>query len=353
MVEPRLAPPPTLPAVEDVLATLSGGHVVVMGDLCLDTYWEVDSRLSEQSVETGLPTIPVTGTRYSLGGACNVAANLSDLGVGYVEVIGLVGADPFAELLRARLRAAGVGTDHVWVQDTQWHTHTYVKVMEGGREGNRIDFGNANVLCEESREAMLAGVRDALRRASCLVINQQVRSGIHDAAMRRALARLISSEVRIPVLVDSRRFPDDYSGAIRKLNTREARALLAVADGGEQREKADAATVAHLAADLQRRWNRPVVVTRGGNGCLVCRDEAAVAVPAVRRPGAVDPVGAGDSLLAGIAAALAAGVDLVEGVWLGTLAAGVTVTKLGRTGTATPEEVRLLAKELSEGGLSV
>lgn len=348
MAELRQVPPPSARAVDALLGRLGRGHVVVVGDLCLDAYWEVDSRLSEESVETGLPTTAVTGTRYSLGGACNVAANVSALGVGQVEVVGVVGTDPFGELLRRLLQDAGIGSDRVGTQETGWHTHTYVKVVEGGREGNRIDFGNANGLSDESRATLVGAVRDALRNASCLVINQQVHSGINDAAMRRSLVQLISADTGIPVLVDSRSFPDEYSGGIRKLNTREATALLPEAAPGREPEAA-----AGLATRLSERWHRPVVLTRGEKGCIVCREDEAVAVPAVRRTAPLDTVGAGDSLLAGIAAALAVGADLVDGVWLGTLAAGVTVTKLRRTGTASTEEVRELARNLSDGGLAV
>jgi rfaE bifunctional protein kinase chain/domain len=352
MPELPYAPPPNRKRIEHMLAALGDVHVVVMGDLCLDAYWEVDSRLSEDSVETGLSTIPVTETRYSLGGACNVAANLTALGVGHVEVIGLMGSDPFAGVLAKGLRDAGIRRDRAFTQQAQWHTHTYVKVTEGGREGNRIDFGNANVLTSRAREALLEAAAHSLRHASCLVVNQQVRAGIHDAAMRRDLARLITAEARIPVLVDSRSFPDDYAGSIRKLNTREAGALLPSLGDEGPGDGGDPVTAARLAAQLQDRWNQPVVVTRGERGCVVCSGGEAVAVPAVRRPAPLDPVGAGDSLLAGIAAALAAGHDLVAGAWLGTLAAGVTVTKVGRTGTATPAEMLGLVDELTDEALS-
>jgi len=69
---------------------------MVIGDLCLDIYWFVDSSRSEASLETGLPTHPVREQRYSLGGAGNVVSNLAAAGCRSVRPIGVVGDDPWA-----------------------------------------------------------------------------------------------------------------------------------------------------------------------------------------------------------------------------------------------------------------
>ena len=87
------------------------------------------------------------------------------------------------------------------------------------------------------------------------------------------------------------------------------------------------------------RWKKPVFLTRGPRGMLV-RDGAGFhEVPGLQIVGRIDTVGAGDSALAGIAAALAAGADPVSAAQLGNFAAGVTVKKLFITGTASAEEI--------------
>ena len=72
--------------IDTILTRFAGIRIGVIGDFCLDAYWEVDPRRSETSVETGLPTRPVRTQRYSLGGAGNVASNLKAMGVANVSV---------------------------------------------------------------------------------------------------------------------------------------------------------------------------------------------------------------------------------------------------------------------------
>ncbi len=87
--------------LEGALAPLRSLRAAVLGDFCLDSYWQLDTGEAEYSVETGLPVRRVRSQRYSLGGAGNVVANLIDLGVGRVQAIGVVGRDLFGlEMLR-------------------------------------------------------------------------------------------------------------------------------------------------------------------------------------------------------------------------------------------------------------
>ena len=100
---------------------------------------------------------------------------------------------------------------------------------------------------------------------------------------------------------------------------------------------AEAAREAGLS--LFGRWGRPVVLTRGEHGCLVVDGAGAHEVPGILILSRVDTVGAGDSLLAGFAAALAAGEPPAVAAQLGNYVAAVTVTKLNVTGTASPQEI--------------
>jgi phosphoglycolate phosphatase-like HAD superfamily hydrolase len=95
-----------------------------------------------------------------------------------------------------------------------------------------------------------------------------------------------------------------------------------------------------IAGRLYRRWATPLFLTRGSSGCLVAENEKALhEIPGILILGRTDPVGAGDSMLAGIAAALAAGQAPRAAALFGNLAAAVTVQKLYQTGTASPEEI--------------
>jgi len=93
------------------------------------------------------------------------------------------------------------------------------------------------------------------------------------------------------------------------------------------------------ARTLFARRKKPVVVTRGDRGSMVCTSKGVEAVPGLLILGPVDTVGAGDSFLAGFATAIAAGRTPCEAAHIGGFVAGVTVQKLYQTGTASPKEI--------------
>lgn len=335
-------------AVDDLVRAIRPLRVAVIGDFCLDVYLML-AAAAELSVETGLPTRPVAEQRYSLGGAGNVAANLAALGCAEVRACGVIGADPFGAEVARILRRTGIDTDGLLTQGAEWDTCAYAKLLETGgagyREAGRIDFGACNRLRPETADRLAAQLAGALAagRVDAVVINQQVRRGVHAKPLRRRLQDLIRRYPAPLWVTDSRDFAADYSGTVLKLNEAEAAAAAGVelAAGGSLRPAAAAA------AELFRRSAKPVFVTRGDRGCLACDAAGVIELPALAFRADLDPVGAGDAFLAGLTAALAAGRAPAPAAAFGSLAAGVTVTKLNRTGTASSREVCELARAAS------
>jgi rfaE bifunctional protein kinase chain/domain len=328
--------------LDDLLARVSRVRIGVIGDFCLDAYWTLDASLSEISVETGLATRPVRSQRYTLGGAGNVAANLAALGVAEVRAFAVVGDDPFGREMARLLQDIRVDLRGVLVQGTRWDTPVYIKPVEGDSEQSRIDFGNANELDAGTGERLLEALRNALPELDLVIVNQQLLHGIHTEEVRGALARLVPG-ARVPFICDSRSFSDSYAGALRKLNDREALRLVGVRwESGDPVPRADAEQAARALFD---RWKTPLFLTRGPRGMLVRDVQGTHEVPGLQILGRIDTVGAGDSALAGIAAALAAGSDPLSAASLGNFAAGVTVKKLFVTGTASPEEIRAIGTD--------
>jgi len=323
--------------LEQLLADIRTVRVAVIGDFCLDAYWFMDSSASEISVETGLATRPVKDQRYTLGGAGNVVSNLVAMGVGLVRAFGVIGHDPYGWEMIRLLQASGVDVAGILTQEVDWDTHVYTKPVEGDEEQNRIDFGNFNRLAPATAAALLERLDRAVGDVDVVIVNQQVVSGIHTESFRADLTRLIGRHPERVFVVDSRKYSDVYAGAYRKLNQHEAARLCGIERPADEPVLYSEATAA--AEELYRRWQRPLFVTRGSRGCLV-RDEAGLhVIPGIQILGRIDPVGAGDSMLAGIAAALAAGRDPVTAATLGNFVAGVTVQKLFQTGTASPQEI--------------
>jgi rfaE bifunctional protein kinase chain/domain len=322
--------------LEKLLIDIRRVRIGVVGDFCLDAYWTVDPSLSEVSIETGLETLAVSAQRYSLGGAGNVASNLTAMGVGKVCAFGVVGNDPFGREMLRLLPAAGVDSRGIFVQEHGWETPVYIKPLRDEREQGRIDLGAANSLSAESTHALLLALGESLASLDLVIVNQQLVRGIHTAELRRRLVSLIS-RATLPFVCDSRSFSDSYTGAIRKLNDREA--LRLCGEPWESSEPVPLAAALRAAETLFERWKTPVFLTRDSRGILVRDAEGTNEVPGLRYQGRIDTVGAGDSSLAGIAAALAAGREALEAATLGNIAAGVVVRKLLVTGTATAEEI--------------
>lgn len=323
--------------VKSVLEDLSDLCFGIVGDFCADVYLKIDPSASENSLETGLPTQPVAEQRFSLGGAGNVAANLTSMGAGEVHAFGVVGDDMHGERMIRLLKEQGISTGGVLLQEKKWSTHVFTKILVDNVEQPRLDYGNFNELHPDIAAQLLSGLADRLPRLDILVVNQQVYRGVHTASFRKALTALINTQQPTLCITDSRAYSDDFEGTIRKININEALRICG------RRSPIDGQVPGQIALEsavaLFNRWRKPVIVTRGEYGCVVCDQEGIHEIPGLLLLGPTDSVGAGDSMLAGIAAALAAGFAPAAAAEFGTLVAGVTVQKLFVTGTAAPGEI--------------
>jgi rfaE bifunctional protein kinase chain/domain len=329
--------------LEDLLNRISRTRVAVIGDFCLDIYWMIDPARSEPSLETGRMTQPVREQRFSLGGAGNVIANLAALGCRHIHALGVVGDDPWGREQRRLLETLGVEVSGLQVQAEGWSTLAYNKPYVGDEEQPRFDFGGFQTLPETAAAKLLADCRRCAGAVEVVIVNQQVAAGIHSPSVRAGLAALIRDFPQTLFIADSRHFTDAYAGALLKINEHEAARICCLARGADElilREEACGA-----AEELYRRQRKPLVLTRGRRGLLVRDDGGLQEIPGIQILGPVDTVGAGDSLLAGLALGLAAGGSLVEAAQLGNFTAGVTVQKLRQTGTATPDEIRAIGRD--------
>ena len=320
--------------LKKLLEQIRGARIGIVGDFCLDAYLLLEPGASETSLETGLSTKPVRSQRYSLGAAGNVASNLQAMGVTSLSVFGVVGRDPFGEEMKQILASKGIDASGLLIQREHWDTHVYMKPYERELEQHRLDFGNFNQLHPHTSAQLLGTLADALPKLDLVIINQQVLHGIHTKEFREQLSVLVMKHADKRFISDSRHFADEYAGSMRKINTFEAAKLF-----GKDSTILGTEEIEELASRLHDRWKQPVFLTRGENGCLVSDAVGLKDVPGLLILSQVDPVGAGDSMLAGIAAALSVAADSYQAAELGSLVAGVTVQKLMQTGTATAEEI--------------
>lgn len=351
-----------IPAIADLvngaLRDASGATVAVLGDYCMDHYLFVDPSRSEVSVETGLRTRPISSLKVYPGGAGNVAANLTSLGVLSVVAIGVVGNDMYGRELRRVLEEHRVDTQRLFTQEEEFTTNVYTKVYEEGAEDPRLDLGNFNTLSAETEAKLLTALEEQLHEADVVVVNQQVLSGIYTDSFMERLIPLMNRQESTEVVVDSRSYAARFSGTTRKINDDEARRYLSAlrkgqggsgpgiaGPAGAAPEQAPATgDISAVVAELTEVWRAPLVVTRGENGSIVAEKGRLTPIPGIQATHPIDTVGAGDTLLAGTALGIAVGLDLEQAVHIGNLAASITVKKLHRTGQATPQEMQVAAR---------
>ncbi len=321
-----------------IFSNLSRATVAVLGDFCLDVYWAVDRSASEVSLETGLGTEPVRRQRYSPGGAGNVVMNLLSLGVQQIYPVGVVGDDPFGRELSRLLENPHIDKRGLLVQAEGWATHAYVKPYVDGAELNRLDLGNFNKLAGTTESEFFARLEEIVSDVSVVLINHQVVGSIHDSgSLRSRLADVVRRHPEVCFITDSRKYHEAYANTVHKLNEREV-----LRSCGVSYEEDDLISLEDLCKHvevLSKRWKAPLIVTRGARGCLVYADEIPRRIFGVQLPGRVDPVGAGDTFVATLAAITSTGTNLTAAAFVSNLAAAVTAQKLFQTGTATPEEI--------------
>jgi rfaE bifunctional protein kinase chain/domain len=338
--------------LEELLAQIPGLRIVVIGDFFLDKYMVTDPALSERSLETGLEARQVVEVRCSPGAAGTVTNNLSALGVGRIEAVGVIGDDGEGyELLRG-LRSNRVETDGLLPVSTRF-TPTYTKPMvrtpEGEQELERLDIKNRAPLSPELETRVIDELtlllkpienrQSSIANVNAVIIADQVEErdcGVISDRIRAALAELAAENPGVVFFADSRVRIGEFRGVTVKPNRHEAaHAVHPHWTGSVTRKQAE-----EFGWELAARNGRAVFLTIGEEGILVCTPDSVAHVPAPRVEGPIDIVGAGDSATAGIVCALCAGANLTEAAFLGNLCASVTIRKLGTTGTASPEELR-------------
>ena len=299
----------------------SRARVLVVGDLMLDRYWS--GTCSRISPEAPVPVIQVERVEDRPGGAGNVALNIASLG-GDVHLVGLVGADDAAKVLRNLLTDAGVHCDFVEVENSS--TITKLRSLAHNQQLLRLDFEDG--FNDFSPEILAAKVEKSILDCDVLVLSDYGKGALRKVQMLIDLAR----EHGVSAVVDPKgREFSRYRGA-----------MIVTPNFGEFEAVAgsciDEADIESRADRLRRELDlTALLVTRSENGMSLFRRDGPALHYAVHAREIYDVTGAGDTVIATLAVSLAAGADLEEAVSLANFAAGVVVGKLGAATLSTAE----------------
>ncbi len=314
----------TLDRAEDLLERARTVRVLVVGDLMLDRY--IFGRVERISPEAPVPVVHVTGESLAVGGAGNVAANVVALGA-RCGIVGCVGDDSEGAELLGALQELGVETDGVFRLP---HRPTTVKTRLMARHQHvaRMDREETGDLEADDAAALGLRVRGLAAEADALALEDYNKGVLVPEVIRAAM----EGGGGAPVVVDPkrRRFFEYGGAAVFKPNARELEDAL-----GEPVRAEDPAWLEEVRCRL---GCDNLLLTLGEEGlALQSGREGYLRVPAVARD-VYDVSGAGDTVTAVVAVALAAGASMVEAAILANHAAAVEVGKAG-VAVVTPEEI--------------
>ncbi|ULL16894.1 sugar kinase [Paenibacillus sp. H1-7] len=341
--------------VADLLQRISKLRVGVIGDGCLDMYLHADMTLSELSRETPHFNLPVVRERFSPGAAGNVAVNLKALGCSEVLFCSVIGRDWRGQLLTGSLQSNGIDTSLVW-EERSWTTPAYCKTIRHGlqnsqQEDPRIDYTNYAPLGDIAVERLLENLDRMAARIDVIGVTDQLRFGVI-GPMIRARLQYWAKQGKL-VVADSRDHIGLYDGILVKPNevealqwhsrSREERVperLRHQRSVGNKAEYVIDSDVLEAGKALAQSIQAPCCLTMGEQGALWLDTGSCMYVPTEKVPPPIDFVGAGDCFSASLMSALGAGAIGPEAAAFAHLGAAVAVSKIGETGSASPEEIK-------------
>jgi D-beta-D-heptose 7-phosphate kinase/D-beta-D-heptose 1-phosphate adenosyltransferase len=304
---------------------------LVVGDLMLDRYlWGEVERISP---EAPVPVVRLTRESDRVGGAGNVAANLVGLGL-ETALAGFVGEDEAGESLVSKLRERGIDVGAI-ERLPGVPTITKTRVIGGHQQMLRIDHESADAYAPVAFERLLTRVEDLMQsRPPAVVVLSDYAKGVLGPALCQRLIQTAKA-ADIPVLVDPKgKDFDKYRGATGITpNKLEAADICAVSS------KDTAVLLAGMAGLRERLGLDFVALTRGEDGISLFDGAMDVQHLPANAKQVFDVSGAGDTVIATMAAAIAAGLDRALACRLANLAAGVVV---GKVGTAPIDRTELL-----------
>jgi rfaE bifunctional protein kinase chain/domain len=314
---------------DEIIRAIHNSHVVVLGDVMLDEFvWGDVTRISP---EAPVPVVDIRRESVHLGGAANVLTNLMALGA-KACVIGVIGKDFAGERLRASLHEASpMQLDAHLVVDESRPSTVKTRIIAHSQLVVRADRELRTPVNGQTEARIISALKEAIRHADAFVVSDYDKGVVTP----RILAEILPlAYERMPVLIDPKiRNLASYRPATLVTPNHHEALRMTNLEGDSNNELHRAARM------LREKLNcDAVLITRGDRGMMLLEgDGEPVYVDTAARE-VYDVTGAGDTVIATLAAALAAGASLIEAAGLANHAAGIVVGKVG-TATASSEEV--------------
>ena len=301
-----------------VVEGLTSCKVLVVGDVMLDKYYF--GEVTRISPEAPVPIAHVLEVKETLGGAANVVHNLALLEV-QTSIIGQVGSDNHGEIFLEKLKALGV--NYSGVIETAKPTTTKIRVISGHQQMIRLDFEDASTLDAATEKILLEKFFERLPAVDAVIISDYGKGLCTKKICREIIGASRAQKKFVVVDPKGDKWQKYFDANFITPNLKELNAVLEKKISNVDNQISEAA---HKVID---EFNLSgLVVTRSAQGLSLIDGEKISHIKA-RAQEVFDVSGAGDTVIAVFAAALAGGLDSEAAAYLANVAAGVVVAKVG------------------------
>ena len=329
--------------LKHIISNFPKAKILVVGDLILDEY--IRGSVERISPEAPVPVIWANKRLFVPGGAANVANNISALD-GKVCLIGVVGKDKNADIIRHELKNRGVDLQGIFV-DPGRHTTVKTRIIAGHQQVVRVDWEHTDPLSVGMNKKIMDFINKNIGQFDAVIIEDYGKGVINKSLLEKIIAVAHSAKKIVTVDPKEENFlyyrhvtsitPNrkELENAVRNIRIKDTSNEFRVHNDTlfNDRDIELAATQVVKYLDLES-----ILVTLGEQGmCLFERDGAKTSIPTVAQE-VFDVSGAGDTVIATFTLSLSSGATKPEAAYISNFAAGVVVGKLG-TATLSREEL--------------
>jgi D-glycero-beta-D-manno-heptose-7-phosphate kinase len=305
--------------LEKVLESMKGKRIAIIGDLMLDRYiWGAVTRISP---EAPVPVVDMESEQARLGGAANVAKNIQSLG-GEPYLIGVIGDDNSGKVVRELLAESGFASDGI-VVDQSRPTTVKTRIIAHGQHVVRIDRESRMDISTAIQEQVMNVLRQKITSIDGIIIEDYNKGVIVKELIKQIVDLARSSRKIVSVDPKYHNFFEYHNVTLFKPNRKEAEEALGA------KLHTDKDVVAAGKEILKRLKAENLLITKGENGMSLFDSSGNVYHTPSRANGVADVSGAGDTVIATLTLAVAAGATMGEAAALSNFAGGIVCRYVG------------------------
>lgn len=311
-----------------ILDNFKDKKILVIGDIMLDKYiWGEVSRISP---EAPVQVVNVLKETYAPGGASNVASNASALNA-KVFIVGIAGNDSAKNILFEELRKRGINTNGI-LMDKEKPTTQKIRIMGRNQQLLRVDYENKKHIHSYIENSMVDFLEDNIKGMDAVVISDYAK-GVITQEISNIIVQLARNYNKA-IIVDPKPEHRDFYSNVTLItpNNAEASEMMGIEDGSDD-------AILDIGSKLLNYLNTNVLITRGEKGMSLFEKDGSITHIQAKAKEVYSIIGAGDTVVATAALAVASGANLKESSILANIAAGIKVGKIG-TASVSIEEIK-------------